>query len=80
MGPAAATVAHATTKKTAKKIRRTLHLPLKVPITGEVPDGALTLEWARVVRDAAVHGEATGWTNREGHGSLAERHILGGGR
>jgi hypothetical protein len=45
--------------------------------TGEVPDRALALEWPSVVADSAVHGEATVGPNREGHGGLAGRRILG---
>jgi hypothetical protein len=42
-------------------------------------DSALTSEWPRVVRDGALHGGATIGTNREGHGGLAGRRIIGGG-
>ena len=33
-----------------------------------------------VVRDGELNGEATGWANREGHGGLAGRRIIGGMR
>ena len=36
----------------------------------EVPHGALSLEWSRVVGNGALHREVTGWANREGHGGL----------
>jgi hypothetical protein len=36
---------------------------------GEIPDRALTLEWSSVVRDSALHGEATVGTKRKGHES-----------
>lgn len=41
---------------------------------------ATALEWSSVVRDRALHREATEGTNREGHEDLAGWRILGGGR
>jgi len=38
------------------------------------------MEWTSMVRDGAVHGEALVETNREGHGRLAGRRIVGGMR
>ena len=46
--------------------------------TRQIPDRAMALEWSSVVRDSAVHGEALVETDREGHGSLAGRRIVGG--
>ena len=34
----------------------------------------------RVVRHTTLHGEATVGTNREGHGNLAGRRVVGGWR
>ena len=48
------------------------------PVQRNVPDGALSLEQASVVRDGAVNRGATVGTNREGHGSLTGKLILGG--
>ena len=42
--------------------------------------GASSPEWPHVVRDGAVHGEATVGANQEGHESIAEKAILGGMR
>src|SRR5713101_4078089 len=46
--------------------------------TGEIPDCAVPVEGTSVVRDSALHGEATVGPNREGHGGLAGRRIVGG--
>ena len=35
-------------------------------------------EWTSIVIQTALHGEATGGTNRERHGSLAERLSVEG--
>src|SRR6266850_753952 len=47
--------------------------------TGEIPDCAVPVEGTSVVRDSALHWEATVGPNREGHGRLAGRLILGVG-
>jgi hypothetical protein len=39
--------------------------------TGEVPDCAVAMEWASVLRDGAWHREAAVGTKGEGHGGLA---------
>ena len=36
--------------------------------------------WGVVVRDGAMHREATGGANQEGHGGLAGRRIVGEGQ
>ena len=41
--------------------------------------GALALEWSSVVGDGALHREATVAAKDEGHGGLAEWHIVGEG-
>jgi hypothetical protein len=49
------------------------------PVHRKIPDRALALEGAIVVRDGALHGEALVETKREGHeGRLAGRRIVGG--
>jgi hypothetical protein len=45
--------------------------------TGEIPDRALTLEQASVVRDGTLRGEVTVRTNCEGRRGLAGRRIVG---
>jgi len=48
--------------------------------TRKIPHGALALKRPCVVRDGALHRVAAEGTNREGHGGLAGRRIVGGGR
>jgi len=45
------------------------------PAQRKVPDRALSLEQASVVRDGAAHGEAAVRANREGHGGLAGTQV-----
>jgi hypothetical protein len=55
-------------------------LPQRVaPVQQEIPHGALALEGASVVGDSALHSKASAGMNREGHGGLAGRPILGEG-
>jgi hypothetical protein len=46
------------------------------PAQRNVPDSALSLEQASVVRDEAVHREALVETKREGHERLAGKYIV----
>jgi hypothetical protein len=48
------------------------------PRTGQIPHSAVALKWPSVIRDGALHAEATVGTNGEGHGGLAGRRIVGG--
>lgn len=43
----------------------------------EIPHGALALKWPSVIRNGALHREATVGANREGHGHLAGWRIVG---
>ena len=44
---------------------------------GEIPNRALALKRSSVICDGALQAEASVATKCEGHGNLAERHILG---
>src|SRR4249920_681116 len=48
------------------------------PGTREIPDCTLAFKRASVVRDGALHKEATVWPNRDGHRGLAGRRIVKG--
>ncbi len=46
--------------------------------TRETPDYALASKWTSILRNGALHREATVGMKCEGHGSLAGRRIVGG--
>ena len=48
--------------------------------TRQIPHGALSLEWTCDIRDGALHRKALEGANREGHGGLVGRRIVGGMR